>query len=574
MQTNTSINASQTGTMGTRITRGPAQQDSVHLLATARFTAAVRCDVKLHALWRMNPRDFSSDTSIITPETLPGLQLQLHGPLLLRVHDEGTRAHLSLFRSAAIDAAPSVRSTWEFIPAGGTSALLRNFQVLRESVTSAVPRALCRQVQMEVDQILDETALHHPLFSVSISKTPQSIVLIEKCKRGEFDALWGANVYSNVVESGPLASVLTRLRTVAVQVSYLDRKQWKQSLAFFESAEATITDTGEVLITSKLFDTHESCEDSMILASQERRQRRACEFPVRASMKLAYNQIPFFAPADLRVRAEAFAAAEPATSHDEIECEYSLSIPRHALEAWFCAPLERGGAFTSVYTALSKILQQRLREWIPAFWTRSETTLPRRMTVLLARLYHCSRPLIGIARADLVPDWMTDDAAQQIWDSGVPELRRRLAEEKSMTMKTARQADLYARRQIEILSDWVWKDRLLPALVQKQAMLIESFIKFGTTCRGLEKSGDISDAVIVRETIFRALQTPRQVMRKFFAKVNYEVLVPFLFLEGTNALNRVLKRDYSVIATLTMRAPSGTVKKFCTQSANFSSGSH
>ena len=105
-------------------------------------------------------------------------------------------------------------------------------------------------------------------------------------------------------------------------------------------------------------------------------------------------------------------------------------------------------------------------------------------------------------------------------------------------------------------------------------MFIESFIKFGTTCRGLEKSGDISDAVIVRETIFRALQTPRQVMRKFFAKVNYEVLVPFLFLEGTNALNRVLKRDYPLIATLTMRAPSGTVKKFCTQSANFSSGSH
>jgi hypothetical protein len=574
MQTNTSIKTTPADAAVAHATRGPVHQDSVHLLAAARFTAAVRCDVKVHALWRTDPRVFGSDTTVITPETLPAVQLQLHGPLLLRVTDDGARLNLHLYRSAAIDAAPAIKATWDCVPAGGNSSLLKKFEVLRQSVSSAVPRALCRQVQMEIDQILDESALNTPLFSVSISKTPQAVMLIETCKRGEFDALWGANVYTDVVESGAIASVLTRLRTISVQVSYLDRKQWKQSFEFFRSAHATVTDTGEVLITSKLFDTHESCEDSMILASQERRHRRPSDFPARASMNLTYDQIPYFVPADLRLRAEAFAASEPATSHDEIECEYTVSIPRHALEAWFCAPLERGVAFTSVYTTLSRTLQQRLRDWVPAFWINPAATVPRRMTGLLARLYHCSRPLIGVARADLVPDWMSGDAAQHIWDTGIPELRRRIAEDKMTTMKTARQADLYARRQIEVLSESVWKDLLLPGLVQKQAMLIESFIKLGATCRTLEKSGHISDAVTVRQTIFKAMQTPRQVMRKFFAKVNYEVLVPFLFLEGTNALNRVLKRNYPIIATLTMRAPSGAEKKFCNQTANFPAGSH
>ena len=103
---------------------------------------------------------------------------------------------------------------------------------------------------------------------------PETEALVELCKQGDFDALWGANVYTDIEESGPIASVLRSLRTISVQVSYLDRKQWKNSDHFFRSAYATVTDTGEVLISSPLFDTHETCEDSMILASQE---KSSCE---------------------------------------------------------------------------------------------------------------------------------------------------------------------------------------------------------------------------------------------------------------------------------------------------------
>jgi hypothetical protein len=569
MRTNTTIQTIPEQFLSAPLERETTCRDTVQILAAARFAAAVRCDVNLHALWRWNPREFGCETTTITPESHPTVELQLHGPLLLRIRDESTRIHLNLHRSAAIDAMPAIQSNWSFMPSRNTSRLLRNFEGLRASISSAAPRALCRQIQIELEQMADATSLATPIFSVSIPRTPQTQSLIESCLRGEFDALWFASVYAEVVESGPIAAILNKLRTIPVQVSYLDRTEWKRSVEFFQSASASVTSTGEVVVTSPRFSPHDSLEDSMILASQERRQRNASAFPVRADIKLAFDQLPFFVNESLRVRAEAFAAAEPATSRDEIECEYSASIPRHALEVWFCAPLERGRSFTSLYTALSKGLQQIMRDWLPAFWTKPATTFARRMTALTARLYGASRPFIGTATADMVPDWMSDEAADYMWKSGTPEFRLRIVEEKLHTMRTAHQAELYARRQVEMLSDWVYKDRLLPALIQKEASLIESFINFGVTCRTLEKSGDIADAVLVRQAIVKKMEPPRRILRKFFMRVDYEILFPLLFIHATNLLNAVLKRDYVVTTTLTLRAPSGSTKKFCSQTANF-----
>ena len=118
-------------------------------------------------------------------------------------------------------------------------------------------------------------------------------------------------------------------------------------------------------------------------------------------------------------------------------------------------------------------------------------------------------------------------------------------------------------RRKTLLDQCEWRRMVdLGLLMDKgQAMLVEAFIQMGSNCRELDDSGKISNAVAVRRSIVEAMATARRTMRKFFMKVDYSDLVPMLFIEATNALNRTLGREYAVTVNVNLRAPSGAEKK-------------
>src|SRR6476469_2706088 len=78
------------------------ERRSVHTLDSAHIGGAIRCDVKLHALWRCGPREFGSDTSVMLMRTSPAVDVRLRGPLLLTILDSGDRVHVTLHRSSAV----------------------------------------------------------------------------------------------------------------------------------------------------------------------------------------------------------------------------------------------------------------------------------------------------------------------------------------------------------------------------------------------------------------------------------------------------------------------------------------
>lgn len=545
------------------------ERRSVHTLDAAHFAGAIRCDVKLHALWRTGPREFGSDTSVVATQTCPLVDVRLRGPLLLTILDSGDRVKVTLHRSSAVDTAPSVHTTYAGLPPETGSRLLDRHAELREVISRAVSPALDLQLQTELENILDSATLSTPLLVASIEKNSQTARLVQSCLRGDFGPLWGAHIYGDVVQSGPISSSLRQPRSVNVQIRYLDRKQWQEANLFFQSATTSITDAGEILVTSPLFDAEESCEDWMILASQERRRRSPSEVSVRATIECSVDQLRYFAPGEVWIQAQAFAAAQPATSPREIECQVCVSIPRHALEVWFTTPREASGSYGPVYSVMSRSVQQALRRWVPAFWTQPVNSFSARMAAMLARLYACSETSTQATRADLTPDWMSEKTTAYVWQTGAPVLRRRIAEERAGKLKNAYQCDVYARRQLEILADWIWKDRLIPGILQMEASLIESFIQLGSVCRQLDDARELGNAIAVRRSIGKALRAARRTMRKFFMKVDYSDLAPMLLIEATNALNRTVGREYPVTVTVTLRAPSGAEKKISNQTANF-----
>jgi hypothetical protein len=472
------------------------------------------------------------------------------------------KALASLAAFAALD--PWVKSQLEALVGQVASAAaldglkgkLRAALALARAVYAQALAALERKYSAGLAFHLARTEAETALLDCSFDLTDEGMSAYRKALSGDIADLAGAHL-----RRATLTDQLSGQSAIELALPFLDRGQWSNGWEALAKAEIECTADGRLVVYT--VDAADSVQRKQEYQSRlalsggllAAAARRESNFTVSYSTTRTGVDCSALAPIlaaygfDAQAQTALASAADGSTS-------LALSIPGELVACWLNAPAERDPGFFDAYSAVSRAVQQALRNWLPYLYFADLERYGDLGAAWPLVLYGCTRPFRGRPRSEFTYDVMDPERVAQARRSALralPAELERIAQLLAGAGRTAA-ARFYAPGQEDaVLEATQRQPRLFQSLLAADAFFVDSLVHLGNHGRGLTAALERDPRVAVRELArFSAafVTAFHRRLRRLYGGDNFVALGSLLLVEATRALASTARPDAAIAGVL------------------------